>query len=64
MSYLDEWQGEGLNNAFVSLAKSQISYHFWQWYVNNKNDILFRILFWTYRVRDLRWLFVKLFGEP
>lgn len=35
---------------------------FWRAIAPFWNDEIRRILFWTFRVRDLRWLFEKLFG--
>ncbi len=48
--------------------KQSIARQFWGWYAENSEDVLVRrkVFLWSVsiRVRDLRPLFVTLFGDP
>jgi len=35
---------------------------FWGWYVDNQNDTVARILFWSIKLKDLKRVFEKIFG--
>jgi hypothetical protein len=72
---LDELELSSLDLATIKnlnskeLVKDTISKFFWDWYADNYNDTvytisLFKIIKYPIKVKDLRKLFVKLFGDP
>lgn len=61
MAHIDNWAP--IEHGRVDNVRNNLRRHFWSWFREHENDVLFRILFWKQRVRDLRWLFEELFGE-
>lgn len=65
MSVLKDLKVVG-NTAQVGVVKRALAWAFWnQWYPEHENDVIAKVwIFKTVRVRDVKFVFVLIFGPP
>jgi len=68
MAYIDQIQISGITSGVVNIARRSFAVELWKWYEEHRNDKITAIKVWfinvKIHVRDVRPLFVILFGEP
>jgi hypothetical protein len=59
MSELNVHAASSMERAAAKIAAAI----FWRWYEAHQEDVIYRLLWRTLKVKDLKWLFDRIFGR-